>query len=568
MLTDGNYYLQNVATGQFLLAANDWGTRASVGPHGLDLLISKRPNGKYTLDTQIRNSDTQHFLGDNGQGALFMDVAETEWTIGVLENGNYVLTIDNGLSYMGARGSVVYNLKTNPMDDEALQWRLLSRADMMAELNHATISNPVDATFFIAGANFGRSDARNAQWTGVTSMGGEYANYCSEKWNVTPYDVYQILTDLPNGLYELRVQGFYREGGANTPLKAAENYAAGRSELNAILYANGQSVPLPSIMSAAKEGQAPNVHFYTTSMGYVPQDMTGASNFFSEGLYQTSLQCEVTDGTLHFGVKKEQGANYDWSCFDNFELYYCGTSFALHDDQLHYANIEERTFNKIVYSREFNNTSWQSLYVPFEIPYESIKDDFVAGYINNIHQFDDDDDGTIDRTQVEVIKLTGGTLKANYPYLIRAKSTGSKMISVTMATLYATEENSIDCSSVFDTYTFTGTYSTLSSTDLPQSEGYYALSDGVWRQLAPSATLGAFRVYMKVDSRGHSAAVLPRAIEMRVIGDDEEGTTAIPELESAAKTLQAPLIYDLQGRRVEKTSKGLYIINGQKVLIK
>ena len=70
-------------------------------------------------------------------------------------------------------------------------------------------------------------------------------------------------------------------------------------------------------------------------------------------------------------------------------------------------------------------------------------------YINDVHQFDDDDNGTIDRTVVEQIRKKGGVLEANYPYIVKAKTTGKKIITVNNAILYPTVENSIDCSSVF-----------------------------------------------------------------------------------------------------------------------
>lgn len=242
----------------------------------------------------------------------------------------------------------------------------------------------------------------------------------------------------------------------------------------------------------------------------------------------------------------------------------------LDDKDMFYSNSDDMDVKGIRYTRNFKNTNWQALYVPFEIPYENIKDDFSVAYINDVHQFDDDDDGTIDRTRVEAIKVTGGVLKANYPYMIRAKVAGEKTITVTDATLYAAEENSIDCSSVFDTYTFTGTYSKIPAAELPKEEGYYALSGGSWKQFSSGATssLGAFRIYMKIDSRHANATVEARAIEMRVIGDDEEETTGVENMVPMVNGQQSTLIYDLQGRRVEHPTKGLYIVNGEKVWIK
>lgn len=179
-----------------------------------------------------------------------------------------------------------------------------------------------------------------------------------------------------------------------------------------------------------------------------------------------------------------------------------------------------------------NNTTfyynWQALYVPFEIPYENIKDDFDVAYIYDTRQYDNDGDGVKDETVIESFVMKSGVLNANYPYLIRAMEVGEKTITVSDATLYATEEVSIDCSS-----------------------------------------LGAFRFYLKVDSRNGSTMANASCIRMRVMDEngDEEGETGIDKIQlSMDETSTA--IYDLQGRRVENPTKGIYVVNGKKVMIK
>lgn len=324
----GLYYLKNVATGKLLTAANDWGTRASIGERGVDVRIAQLDDGGYTIDTQIYESESKHFLG-TVDGSLYMDAPQAEWTIGVLENGHYVLSMDGGITFMGHRGeSTLFNNVTDPMTDEAVQWQLLRKEDLVQDLNGATDDKPVDATFLILGAHFGRNDSRNLCWEGSPTIDGHNDNFCAEKWNTAAFDVSQVVTGLPNGLYELRVQGFYREGGGanNTPDIAAANYAAGKPVQNALLYANNVSTPLMSIMAEAQEGTAPSEHFYTTSMGYVPQSQAGAATFFTDGLYRHSLQVKVSDGTLRVGVKKDAASTFDWTCFDNFELYYYGAA--------------------------------------------------------------------------------------------------------------------------------------------------------------------------------------------------------------------------------------------------
>lgn len=248
-----------------------------------------------------------------------------------------------------------------------------------------------------------------------------------------------------------------------------------------------------------------------------------------------------------------------WSDFTNF-VAIPEVNISVLDTQESLSQLQDEDFDNLTYTRTFNNTNWQALYVPFEIPYENIKDDFEVAYINDTRQYDRDDDGVKEETVIEAFKITSGTLEANYPYLIRAKEAGEKTITVTDAILYATEENSIDCSSVYDKYTFTGTYSRMSSTELT---GCYALSGGVWQPIAEGATLGAFRFYLQVESRSGSAQAA-QSIKMRVIGEEtDDEATSIDEVESADNE---PIVYDLAGRRVANPTKGVYIVNGKKVL--
>ena len=239
-------------------------------------------------------------------------------------------------------------------------------------------------------------------------------------------------------------------------------------------------------------------------------------------------------------------------------------TLVLNDGEV-FENEENMIVEEITYIRNFNNTNWQALYVPFEIP---VTEEFLANFevadLNDVRQYDRDDDGVKDETVIEAFKVTSGTLAANYPYLIRAREAGEKTITVTDATLYATEENSIDCSSVREKFTFTGTYSRLSSEELPQGEGYYALSGGVWQPVAEGASLGAFRFYLKVDSRNSLNAAQGNAIRMRIIGEDGEEDDATGIDNSEFKTQNSELIFDLQGRRVENPTKGVYIVNGVK----
>ena len=242
-------------------------------------------------------------------------------------------------------------------------------------------------------------------------------------------------------------------------------------------------------------------------------------------------------------------------------------TMAINDSDSRFSMADDTECGTIIYIRNFSSTDWQTLYIPFELPYDEICDEFEVADINNVHQYDHNDDGETDETVIEAFKVTSGTLEANYPYLIRAKEAGRKMIMLTDATLYVTEENSIDCSSVREKFTFTGTYSLMTSDALIPGEGYYTLIDGEWQSVTEETTLGAFRFYLKVDSR-NSHAMMARTIRMRIVGENGSDDDATG-IENSQLTIQnSQFIYDLQGRRVENPTKGIYIVNGKKTVIK
>lgn len=209
-----------------------------------------------------------------------------------------------------------------------------------------------------------------------------------------------------------------------------------------------------------------------------------------------------------------------------------------------YAMSADKVGVDISYIRTFGHTNWQVLYVPFAIPVASMSEFDVYSITNASDK------------AVVVDQVTEGTLTAHTPYLIKAKSTGDKTIFVENGTLKAVKaapEN--DYSEVIGGYTFTGTYAAKTIT----AKTEYVLTGGEWCQLDNSnQVLGAFRVYLTVN--GSAAPVL------RIMTRGEEDTTAI---DSAVLNVQpSSVIYDLLGRRVEKMDKGIYIVNGRKVVVK
>ena len=219
------------------------------------------------------------------------------------------------------------------------------------------------------------------------------------------------------------------------------------------------------------------------------------------------------------------------------------------------------------YTRNFTNVNWQALYLPFSLKYEDWKDDFEMAYINGIIQRDNDDDGEIDETELEIIKMKKGSTQPNAPYLIRAKTTGKKTFFVKNTTVYAAESGSVDCSTTIAKYTIIGTYSPIPSETMI-ANNYYGMGGGELIQSDGSNGLKPFRWYMKVESRDYSKYDVKnaaKAITIKVL--DEEETTGVAELQTANSNSS---VYDINGRKVnEKALKpGIYVKNGKKFVVK
>ena len=231
-----------------------------------------------------------------------------------------------------------------------------------------------------------------------------------------------------------------------------------------------------------------------------------------------------------------------------------------------YINTMPSDNAEVSYTRNFDNTSWQALYIPFSMSYDDWKDDFEVAHINSIHQYDKDDDGIIDETVMEVVKIKNGSLIPNTPYLIRAKTTGEKTITVTNSTLCKSEENSIECSTMLAKYTFTGTYNPISASTLIENN-YYAMGGGSLIMTDGSNGLKPYRWYMKIDARSpmYNVSNGAKTITINVVGEEE--TTGITNSQHLSPNDQ---IYDLNGRRVNQNNlkPGIYVKNGKKIIIK
>ena len=288
-----------------------------------------------------------------------------------------------------------------------------------------------------------------------------------------------------------------------------------------------------------------------------------AVGYVSDG-YQSCTHSAICRECGHIVVESEDCSRVNDICTKcNY-----GDLFELADGEA-YTLAKGAEVGELSYARNFGGTNWTTWYVPFELTLTpELCKKYAFSRINNVHQYDDDNDGVADRTIVESFNQAEGvTLKANYPYLVRALTDADKemIITLTDVALAKAESKHIDCMSVDHTYTFTGIYNEMGEGGNTANSPLSLFDNSVGNKWLNFHSLPAQRHHLVITPRDGSAqTVAPARIMLQVIGD--ETATGIVNIYSYDK--RSSETYDLSGRRVSSNQRGLLIKNGKKVFVK
>ena len=293
----------------------------------------------------------------------------------------------------------------------------------------------------------------------------------------------------------------------------------------------------------------------------------GTETLLTNGLYSSTCQrCQanfmyIKDFCGIDGNDLELTANTDGS--------YTAAAPVDIKDNAAYDSPVDFTAPTLNYIRNFGGTNWTTWYVPFELTLTpELCQKYAFSRINNVHQYDDNNDGKADRTIVESFNQTEGvTLKANYPYLVRALTDADKAMTITLteAELAKAESKHIECMSVDYTYTFTGIYNEMGDSGSEANSPLSLFDYSAGNKWLNFHSLPAQRHHLVITPRDGSAQTMaPARVILQVIGD--ETVTGIVNIYSHDK--RSSETYDLSGRRVGSNQRGLLIKNGKKVIIK
>ena len=213
------------------------------------------------------------------------------------------------------------------------------------------------------------------------------------------------------------------------------------------------------------------------------------------------------------------------------------------DENSYYNSIRIKAANSgtgdVTLTRGITADKWSTIVLPFAMDATQMTTAFGSDV--KVAELTSGDAATLNFT-------TRTAMEANKPYAIKVAS------DFTTATISgATIADATPTQNVESNWQFIGTYA---STTVPAGS-YYFKSNQLWQAGGSGTTsMKPFRAYFTPATVG--------ARELNFVVDGE--TTGIEVIDNSQWTIDN--VYDLQGRRVDQPTKGLYIVNGKKVVIK
>lgn len=344
-VAEGKYYLYNVGRQLFLCGGSDWGAHAALGFPGIEITLESDGEGAgYRFATGLYHGDGNYLnyrgymdcnLGEGEGYFAFIPVAGKENVYNIVQRDykdvhmgwNPYASTDNGNNDELTVGTECRNLDP---EDLTAQWKLVTREERDALIEKASLENPVDMTYFMKSPNFNQRENAYEYWNMGKFNVWEYDNgnhydFVAESYNQDDSDLNQMVENLPEGVYMVSAQAYYRYGEFSHQIEAEPLQGP-------IFYAGGveNDVLIPNILT--ESGKAPGEGDSATGEAGVtyeiPNNPVQASNYFKSGLYKVYTVVEKTDtNDLPVGILVEsKNAEGDWIVADNFRIRYYGNN--------------------------------------------------------------------------------------------------------------------------------------------------------------------------------------------------------------------------------------------------
>ena len=519
---DGTYYLYDATAKLFFGRGASWGTQAVVDKYGV-------PFNWKTDATGIGSIEFLDWLGvylfETSDGYIFTDNQSTGWIFNKVTDG-YNLLNRNGSKYTNNDGNVVSFCDASA----ATVWTLMSKEDHDAilaaypadnEANVATAAGvsddlaayiatltAVDMTDKIGTARF---DGAIGDWTFTQVRGQDwqpaYGTDWAEVFQATG-SYTQTVEGLSPGIYKVTVNAFERRGGNDIAYSLGEN--GYDNVIGSYLNVNGEQVQIASWYEAAeKNGNA-----------YKPNNTGEAVEKFDAGNYVNEVYAYVgEDGKLTITLTKQSYTPGCWMLFNNFTLTYYAEPVVVNIGEVGYATLYYENLN---------------LQIPSDVTV-SIVNDVVDGKTLSFSDLSD------------VIPAGTGVIlngpKGEYTFNVVAEADPITLDNM----LAGTDTDKTIETSGYKYYVLT------TKDNNPASVGFYFNVKG-----GMSVNNKAHKAYLAVPEESNPAN--------EFLFQNADGITTILQNANSANGE----VYTISGTRVngKVLTKGVYIVNGQKVVIK
>ena len=447
--------------------------------------------------------------------------------------------------------------------EAVIETKRIANSYVMADaVENARETNAINVTALVVDNPTFTSDSY-VGWTASPAPGMGYDS--AEFFNCT-FNMYQVLYGLPAGTYRFETRGFYRYGGQ------PENYSAynnGTLQRNAKIYiidaTGGQGTVTADVEAISDDPSSVHEWGSWSSQTYngnpVPDNMQAASEAIDvRGRYlpangRNTVTLSYSDGgDLTVGVRKDVAVGNDWAFFGDFSLYYLGNYVTL--DEMAAAlptlpsGVRSTTFNidmtRTIVSNDnaSSNNAWNTICFPFALSRTQIEDAFGEDAVVKELASVTTNGGSASLYFAEVTAI-----EANKPYIMKTDQAGTNYIFKGIG--YTPSENP---AVTVDGVQFVGNYMYPTVLTNTGGEDYYILNDE-FKHSSGKTKIKGFRAYFHV----------PASSGIKSLGFHDDEATAIEEM---SKDEVQGIVYDLSGRRVSRPSRGLYIVDGKKVLLK
>ena len=622
---DGTYYLYNTDNKKYLSRGGNYGTQAIVDEYGIAIVV-KTDNEN---NTELKPFDSYLNLGDDGW--VYTDATNNrirKFNASKVDGGYKFLNTTNQ-KYLATNNCQVVGdaVEGGNLQGASNIWTLESVNDHLAVVKTYEDSQAKAAATAASIVVSNKAELENTLKVGNIypqqiaikgTQGAVKENYqggASADKVSKPLDIFaETVNGLRPGLYKLSVNAFQRATLFNDVMNA------GGARGKVYVYANDAKTQLKSIAEeysneAYTEGWNPNSQ--SEGKNY-PNSMGAANQAFAKNMYVNDVYVYVNadeganTGTLKFGIQNPTRLGNDrnrqaWTCYNNFTLtYYAQAADEIVGDVHYYYSscdapeftltdkvpVVDATNAKITNATIVRNNPNGIVYLAEGSTADNGNNIVVNGTCANLvltdgHPFTATKNFEATNATYEMTAIAASTDKSfgtiMLPFAINSLPNGAKAYSLENNVVWGEDIHATEVSSIAANtptiVTAKGTYAannvaiaaTESSYENGQLVGTYKAMEAIENSYVlqkhddrvafylvnnTKPTVKPFRAYIKPQSTNAKQFI-------KVVFDGE--ATGIKEITSDNTKAE---IFDLSGRRVAKAQKGVYIINGKKVIKK